>query len=53
MFQFQISICSFLDDIERISAHEYKPTEMDVLKARMPTTGITEIEFPFREANLR
>ncbi|EGT38263.1 CBN-GPA-11 protein [Caenorhabditis brenneri] len=43
----------FLDDLDRISAHEYKPTEMDVLKARVPTTGITEIEFPFREAMLR
>ncbi|EFP06985.1 CRE-GPA-11 protein [Caenorhabditis remanei] len=43
----------FLDDLDRISAHEYKPTEMDVLKARVPTTGITEIEFPFREATLR
>uniref|UniRef100_A0A8R1HUD0 Uncharacterized protein n=1 Tax=Caenorhabditis japonica TaxID=281687 RepID=A0A8R1HUD0_CAEJA len=26
---------------------------MDVLKARVPTTGITEIVFPFREAHLR
>ncbi|CAI2336151.1 unnamed protein product [Caenorhabditis sp. 36 PRJEB53466] len=43
----------FLDDLERIAAHDYKPTQMDVLKARVPTTGITEIEFPFREANLR
>ncbi|CCD62416.1 Guanine nucleotide-binding protein alpha-11 subunit [Caenorhabditis elegans] len=43
----------FLDDIDRISAHEYKPTEMDVLRARVPTTGITEIEFPFKQASLR
>ncbi|UMM16034.1 hypothetical protein L5515_013218 [Caenorhabditis briggsae] len=43
----------FLDDLDRISAHEYKPTQMDVLRSRVATTGITEIEFPFREATLR
>ncbi|CAI5442672.1 unnamed protein product [Caenorhabditis angaria] len=43
----------FLDDIERISGIDYKVTEMDVIKARVPTTGITEILFPFRQVQLR
>lgn len=36
---------SYLDDLERISAAEYLPTEQDILRARQPTTGI--IEYPF------
>ncbi|CAB3405193.1 unnamed protein product [Caenorhabditis bovis] len=43
----------FLNDIERIAAPDFKATQMDVLKARVPTTGITEIEFPFRQVTLR
>lgn len=36
---------SYLDDLVRISAPEYLPTEQDILRARQPTTGI--IEYPF------
>ncbi|KAI8098900.1 guanine nucleotide binding protein, alpha subunit [Halteromyces radiatus] len=35
----------FFDDISRIGRSDYKPTEQDVLHARLKTTGITEIKF--------
>jgi len=35
----------FFENIERIGVEEYKPTEEDVLLARIPTTGIRESAF--------
>ena len=40
-----MNLCSFLDDLDRISDVEYLPTEQDILRSRVPTTGI--IEYPF------
>ena len=34
-----------MDDINRIEDVEYLPTEQDILRSRVPTTGI--IEYPF------
>jgi hypothetical protein len=31
--------------LDRISASDYIPTEQDMLRARVKTTGISEIEF--------
>lgn len=36
---------SYLSDLERIEKPEYLPTEQDILRARVPTTGI--LEYPF------
>lgn len=36
---------SYLDDLDRITAVSYVPTLQDVLRVRIPTTGI--IEYPF------
>lgn len=36
---------SYLEDMPRIEAPDYLPTEQDILRARAPTTGI--IEYPF------
>ncbi|KAL9543482.1 G protein alpha subunit [Mucor atramentarius] len=36
---------SFFDDIKRIAKIDYVPNEQDVLRARLKTTGITEIKF--------
>ena len=36
---------SYLDDLERIIDSSYLPTEQDILRARVPTTGITEYPF--------
>ena len=40
-----ISFSSFLSDLDRIQADDYLPTEQDILRSRVPTTGI--IEYPF------
>lgn len=39
------NVFSYLEDMARIEAPEYLPTEQDILRARQPTTGI--IEYPF------
>src|SRR5262249_2199042 len=36
---------SFFEEIERIGRPEYVPSEMDILKARAVTKGITELVF--------
>jgi guanine nucleotide-binding protein subunit alpha len=36
---------SFFDSIQRIGDTNYIPTTQDILKARIKTTGITEIHF--------
>ena len=36
---------SFLSDIDRIAGLDYLPSEQDILRSRVPTTGI--IEYPF------
>ncbi|TMS34806.1 hypothetical protein L596_002323 [Steinernema carpocapsae] len=43
----------FLDQIDRISNQDYKPTTQDVLRSRVATTGIHEIEFSYKEVILR
>lgn len=36
---------SYLDGLDRICQEDYTPSEQDVLRVRVPTTGI--IEYPF------
>ena len=36
---------SFFDDLERLFSKEFVPTDQDVLRARLRTTGITETHF--------
>lgn len=36
---------SFFDSLDRIGQANYLPNEQDVLRARLKTTGITEIQF--------
>ena len=45
MVVYSIGLRSYLDGLDRISQEEYVPTEQDVLRVRVPTTGI--IEYPF------
>ena len=40
-----LSLRSYLSDLNRICINTYVPTEQDVLRVRVPTTGI--IEYPF------
>ena len=37
--------CSYLDELDRIAAPEYVPSQQDVLRVRVPTTGINEYPF--------
>jgi guanine nucleotide-binding protein G(q) subunit alpha len=38
-------VFSFISDVDRIAVAGYLPTEQDILRSRVPTTGI--IEYPF------
>ena len=44
---------SYLSDLERIADEGYIPTAQDVLRSRMPTTGINEYCFSVQKTNLR
>jgi len=44
-YQLTDSARYYLDDLDRVSAPGYLPSEQDILRARVPTTGI--IEYPF------
>ncbi len=45
-----LPIYSYLNDLERIGSPGYVPTQQDVLRVRVPTTGI--IEYPFDLENI-
>ena len=40
-----LSVCSFLDDIERVTSLRFLPSDVDVLKARLKTVGVSEYKF--------
>jgi guanine nucleotide-binding protein G(i) subunit alpha len=40
---------SFFDEVKRIGEIDYVPNEQDVLRARLKTTGITEIKFQHKK----
>lgn len=44
-YQLTDSTKYYLDDIDRLATEDYLPTEQDILRARVPTTGI--LEYPF------
>jgi len=44
---------SYLDDIDRISASFYMPTVQDILRVRIPTTGIIEYVFDLQTVIFR
>ena len=44
------SFHSYLSDLDRIATPGYVPTQQDVLRVRVPTTGI--IEYPFDLENI-
>lgn len=44
-FQLNDSATYFLDEAQRIGAPGWKPNDMDILKARVKTTGISETRF--------
>lgn len=40
---------SFFESIQRIGARDYVPTDEDIIRARVKTTGITEVKFNVRD----
>uniref|UniRef100_A0A915KJ36 Uncharacterized protein n=1 Tax=Romanomermis culicivorax TaxID=13658 RepID=A0A915KJ36_ROMCU len=50
---FKFSLSSFLDDIDRIGSPSYVPTEQDILRLRIATTGINEVEFTMKNTKYR
>uniref|UniRef100_A0A6P7G0Q8 Guanine nucleotide-binding protein subunit alpha n=1 Tax=Diabrotica virgifera virgifera TaxID=50390 RepID=A0A6P7G0Q8_DIAVI len=44
-YQLTDSAKYYLEEIDRVAARSYLPTEQDILRVRVPTTGI--IEYPF------
>lgn len=47
-YQLNDSTQYYLDDIERLSAPNYIPTEQDVLRSRVRTTGIVQSDFTIK-----
>ncbi|PPQ98401.1 hypothetical protein CVT24_004080 [Panaeolus cyanescens] len=41
----------FLNDIDRITMHDYEPTDSDIVRARLRTTGVQEYHFTLDRAN--
>ena len=41
--------CSYFDSVQRIGSPKYQPTDQDVLRSRVKTTGITESHFQIGE----
>ncbi|XP_041085079.1 guanine nucleotide-binding protein subunit alpha-11-like [Polyodon spathula] len=52
-YQLLDSTSYFMDNLERIAAVGYIPTEQDVLRVRVPTTGINEYAFTINTVFLR
>ena len=46
-------IYSYLTDIDRIKQPDYLPTQQDILRVRVPTTGIIEYPFDLEEIRFR
>lgn len=44
---------SYLMEIDRVAAPDYLPTEQDILRVRVPTTGIIEYPFDLEEIRFR
>uniref|UniRef100_A0A8C9V388 Adenylate cyclase-inhibiting G alpha protein n=1 Tax=Scleropages formosus TaxID=113540 RepID=A0A8C9V388_SCLFO len=48
-YQLNDSASYYLNDLDRISQPNYIPTQQDVLRTRVKTTGIVETHFTFKE----
>lgn len=44
---------SYLDALDRIGALGYEPTEQDLLRTRVKTTGIVEVQFDFKRLHFK
>lgn len=44
---------SYLNEIDRVADSNYLPNEQDILRVRVPTTGIIEYPFDLEEIRFR
>ncbi|CAK5108057.1 unnamed protein product [Meloidogyne enterolobii] len=52
-YQIDDSAKYFLDNLARLGAHNYMPTEQDLLRTRIKTSGITEVLFELKGLTFR
>ncbi|XP_039257490.1 guanine nucleotide-binding protein G(i) subunit alpha isoform X1 [Styela clava] len=52
-YQLNDSAQYYLDALERLVAQDYIPTEQDVLRSRVKTTGIVETHFEFKDLHFK
>ena len=52
-YQLNDSAKYFLDDLDRLGRKDYMPTEQDILRTRVKTTGIVEVHFSFKNLNFK
>lgn len=48
-----MTFLSYLNQLDRITAPDYLPSEQDVLRSRVKTTGIVETKFCVKDLNFR
>uniref|UniRef100_A0A9J7Y2D9 Guanine nucleotide-binding protein G(i) subunit alpha-1 n=1 Tax=Cyprinus carpio carpio TaxID=630221 RepID=A0A9J7Y2D9_CYPCA len=52
-YQLNDSAAYYLNDLDRISQATYVPTQQDVLRTRVKTTGIVETHFTFKDLHFK
>uniref|UniRef100_A0A8C2DWD7 Guanine nucleotide binding protein (G protein), alpha inhibiting activity polypeptide a n=1 Tax=Cyprinus carpio TaxID=7962 RepID=A0A8C2DWD7_CYPCA len=52
-YQLNDSASYYLNDLDRISSSSYVPTQQDVLRTRVKTTGIVETHFTFKDLHFK
>uniref|UniRef100_A0A8C5MY88 Guanine nucleotide-binding protein G(i) subunit alpha-2 n=1 Tax=Leptobrachium leishanense TaxID=445787 RepID=A0A8C5MY88_9ANUR len=52
-YQLNDSAAYYLNDLERIGRSDYVPTQQDVLRTRVKTTGIVETHFTFKDLHFK
>nr|CAB3249869.1 G protein alpha subunit Gi [Phallusia mammillata] len=52
-FQLNDSAQYYLDSLERLTSSGYIPTQQDVLRTRVKTTGIVEVHFNFKDLTFK
>ncbi|XP_078090851.1 guanine nucleotide-binding protein G(t) subunit alpha-2-like [Mustelus asterias] len=52
-YQLNDSASYYLNSLDRLTAPEYIPSEQDVLRSRVKTTGIIETQFTFKDLHFR
>ncbi|XP_067933829.1 guanine nucleotide-binding protein G(o) subunit alpha-like [Watersipora subatra] len=52
-YQLNDSAEYFLDSLDRLGSPTYTPTEQDILRTRVKTTGIVEVHFAFKKTNFK